>query len=344
MEPSTWNPTNQHWLSRFLLKGFKAKGKSSLIYERDNVTGKIEPSKIDAVASKLHLLTNREDELMRDMETRSSRVVAKLRKGDIDIGAGDRLILDDLVWALWYNNPFSDVNKIGEHDGAIKHTVDRVVSAIRRHGGEVDPDDVTSIAQNALNQDYLCHAFEFSPGGPARILHSMCVTIYEPPPEEFFVIGDCPVVIHRENQGGMSNLWNEGSQLMLPVGSRHLLAYGWGDGSALVRHGGKLSMAQLGELDEYYRFGQRCRHVYGRTPDSLRRVSQLKLQWDTGDSPSRGNAAHAKNQLLYQYLEEDWKAREKESDAWLDATARLMVSVAAAQPSDSADSATSVGG
>ena len=39
MEPSTWNPTNQHWLSRFLLKGFKAKGKSSLIYERDNVTG-----------------------------------------------------------------------------------------------------------------------------------------------------------------------------------------------------------------------------------------------------------------------------------------------------------------
>ena len=343
MEPSTWNQTNQHWLCQFLLKGFKAKGKSSLIYERDTVTGQIETRKIDAVASKLHLLTSGEDEVMRDIEARSSRVVAKLRGGDITISVDERLILDNLVWALWFNNPFSNVNKIGEHDDAIKHTVDRFVSAIQRHGGDVDPDDVTRIAQDALNQDYLCHAFKFSPGGPARIIHSMSVTIYEPPAEEFFIIGDNPVVMHREAEHGTSNLWNEGSQLMLPISSRHLLSYGWGDRSTLIRPGGKLSIAQLRELNAAYHYGKGCRHLYGRTPDSLRRASQLKLNY-TIDSPSRGNATHPMTRQLYQFLEEDWNVREAASNARIDATARLLVSLASGQPSDSADSTTSVDG
>lgn len=329
MEPSTWNETNQHWLCRFLLRGFKAKGKSSRIYELDTTSGEIELRKVNEVASKSHLLTDREDELMREIEVRSSKVVAKLRKGNLDIGSDERLLLDNLVWTLWFNNPFSNLDKNREHEDAIKHTVDRFVSAVQRHGGTVDPDDVTRIARNALNRDYLCHAFLFSPQGPARILNWMRLTVYQPPPGEFFVIGDSPVVMGRATQNGRTNLWNDGSSLLLPIGSRHLLAYNWGYAASSVRRGGYLNTTQLGALDEYYRYGKRCRHVYGRAPDPLRRTPKLKLQWYPKNLPSQGNEMGPMPQLLQLFLEEDWEAREATSTARLEETARLMVSLAA---------------
>ena len=331
MELSTWNETNQHWFCQFLLRGFKAKGKSSLIYELDTTSGEIEPRKVDEVASKSQLLTDGEDELMRGIEKRSSKVVSKIRKGILDVGADERLILDNLVWTLWFNNPFSSLDKKGDHDDAIKHTVDRFVSAVRRHGGTVDPDDVTRMARQALNRDYLCHAFRFSPQGPARILNWMRLTLYEPPPGEFFVVGDSPVAIARATRDGMTNLWNDGSQLMLPVGSRHLLAYDWGDSPTPIRHGGNVNVSQLEAVDEYYRYGQRCRHIYGRTPDALRRTCKLKMQWHTTGSASRANQTRPMPRLLQHVLEQDWETREAASTSRLDDTARLMVSLAAQQ-------------
>ena len=268
---------------------------------------------------------------MREIEVRSSKVVAKLRKGDLNVGADERLILDNLVWTLWFNNPFSGPGKNSEHEDAVKHTVDRYISAVQRQGGSVDPDGITRIVRQALNQDYLCHAFHFSPQGPARILNWMRLTVFEPPHGEFFVIGDSPVIMGRAAHDGTASLWNDGSHLMLPIGSNHLLAYDWGDSSTPIRRGGNLDVTQLGAIDEYYRYSRRCRYVYGRTPDSIRRTTKLELQWHTKDLRSQGNTIRPMPRSLQRFLEQDWEAREAASTARLEDTARLMVLIAAGQ-------------
>ena len=90
MQPSTWNDTNQHWVPQFLLKGFGLKGKASRVYELEKESGRIRRRKIAEVASKPRLLTNRDDELMRDIERRSASVIDKIRKGKLTILEAER--------------------------------------------------------------------------------------------------------------------------------------------------------------------------------------------------------------------------------------------------------------
>ena len=106
MTPSTWNDTNQHWIPQFLLKGFGIAGKASYLYELDKRTGSIERRNVADAASKPHLLSELDDELVRKIEVVSSKAVARIRKGDLHIDKEDRQALDALTWVLYLNDPY----------------------------------------------------------------------------------------------------------------------------------------------------------------------------------------------------------------------------------------------
>ena len=75
MQPSTWNDTNQHWIPQFLLKGFGIRKNASSVYELDKQTKAIAVRKVKEAASKQYLLTERDDELMRGIESRAATAI-----------------------------------------------------------------------------------------------------------------------------------------------------------------------------------------------------------------------------------------------------------------------------
>ena len=81
-QPSTWNDTNQHWIPQFLLKGFGIRSKSSTIYELDKQTKVVTVRNVEKIASKQHLLTDRDDDLVKAIERRATEVISAIRKLD----------------------------------------------------------------------------------------------------------------------------------------------------------------------------------------------------------------------------------------------------------------------
>ena len=90
MQQSTWSETNQHWIPQFLLKGFGIRGKASSVYEMDKQTKAIDVRNVEEVASKQHLLTDRDDELTQAIERRATKTISAIRKGKLN-----RIIEDD---------------------------------------------------------------------------------------------------------------------------------------------------------------------------------------------------------------------------------------------------------
>ena len=329
MEPSTWNDKkNQHWISQFLLKGFKAKGSSSRIFRLDCVTGEIEPYRIDKVASKDHLLTNRDDALMDGIERQGSRVIDQLRKRNFGISQEQRRDLDRLVLALWANNPFHGFNKAKARRDVVEGVVQNLVDAFSPHGGVVDPAEIAPWVDQQFNEDYLSHTLETPLSTVERVLGRMTLSVCQPPEGEFFVIGDAPILMVREEVNGFLNLRNLGSQVILPVGSRCLLLYDWSPGHELVQAGPVLGNVDLGSLDDDYRYQLRCRYMYGRSQAVLERSNRLELHWQSKERPRFVSSRWAAMQLEYEAAESTLQVREIESNQRLGTIARDIVSFA----------------
>ena len=111
MQPSTWNDSNQHWVSRFLLKGFGIKKKASQVWELDKRTGVTTRRDVEDVASKQELLSNRDDEFMRSIENEATRPIGRIRKENLDISLRDRIAIDRLVAATIQNDPYNGLDE-----------------------------------------------------------------------------------------------------------------------------------------------------------------------------------------------------------------------------------------
>ena len=328
MEPSTWNDTNQHWISQFLLKGFKAKKSSNRIFRLDCSTGALERLKIADVASTDHLLTDRDDALMREIEDRACTVVDQLRKRDLRIRRADRNALDRLVLALWANNPFHGFNKEKARREVVEEVVQNLSVAFAPHGGVIDHNEIAPWVDQQLNEDYLSHTFNTSQGTVERVLRQMTLTVCEPPEGEFFVIGDAPVLMVRDKAHGTANLRNPGSQVILPISSGCLLLYDWSPGHEVVQAGQALAHADLASLDDDYRYGLHCRYLYGRTEAALERSGKLGLHWEPKERPAFVSTRWAAMQMDYEAAGRALEAHEIESNRRLGTIARDIVSIA----------------
>ena len=142
MQPSTWNDTNQHWIPQFLLKGFGIKGRASQVYEMDKQTGNIRIRAVEDVVSKQRLLTERDDELMKAIEMRSTQAIGRIRKGDLSIQQGDRQALNALVFAMKRNDPHSGFDEARTREDITRDLSNEIAEAISRQGGLVNLQDL----------------------------------------------------------------------------------------------------------------------------------------------------------------------------------------------------------
>ena len=279
MRPSTWNNTNQHWVPQFLLKGFGLKGKASRVFELDKETGRICRRRVAEVASKPRLLTARDDELLKDIEHLTAPVVDKIRKTNLKITKAERRGLDLLVAAMMQNDPYSGFNREETRQKVIEETSQTVANAFLFSGVRVNPQDVEEIVDEHLNHDYLTLALEQEENLILTALARMGLTVHYHHGPESFIIGDSPVQVVRDSTGEPANLLNPGSQVILPVGSRCMLAYLWATPMNLIEGGNLADTEQVLSINRDYYHESSSRFIYGRTIESLKKSRMMRLQW-----------------------------------------------------------------
>ena len=270
MQQSTWNDTNQHWIPQFLLKGFGIKKRSSSIYEMDKETGTIRTCNVKDVASKPRLLTERDDELLRCIERRSARVVGQIRKGKLELEQEDRRVLDSLVFAMMRNDPYSGLDDRKTRKDTVDDVSHEFAETIEKHGGSIDLQLLMDFVDGRSNHDYLSMAVGKQDGLVLKALGLMGLQVCQPAIGEFFIIGDSPVLVVRGTSNGVRNLLNAGSQVILPIHSRHVLVYGWETPENLIQFGNDADRKQVRSLNQDYFLGTNCRYIYGRDVESLR--------------------------------------------------------------------------
>ena len=161
MQPSTWNDSNQHWIPQFLLKGFGIPGKASRVYELDKQTKAVTVRDVSEAASKTHLLTDRDDELMHDIESRAAAAVDAIRKGRLNrIGEDHRQAVDRLVCAMILNNPYSGFDAEATRRKVIDEEISELSETVKRYGGILDEPDFRDFFDESLNHDWVSSIME----------------------------------------------------------------------------------------------------------------------------------------------------------------------------------------
>ena len=257
-----------------MLKGFGNKGDSSKVYELDKESGIIEVKRVADVASKQKLLTDRDDELMKSIEQRAKDVIGKIRKGSYNITERDRLALDDLVFALILNDPNSGFDEEHTRASVIENVSNDLIEVMSRIGGSVESTIMTNFVGAGLNHDYLSLALDRRDNLALRAFDYMELRAYRPGNGEFFVIGDSPVLIVRGTVDGVNNLFNAGSQIILPIHSRCVLFYTWETSTNVPLSGIVLNRELVRSLNKDYYHGSDSRYVFARGCDVLKEASR----------------------------------------------------------------------
>lgn len=279
MQPSTWNDTNQHWLSQFLLKGFGIRRRAGEVYELDKETNAIGIRKVAAAASKRHLLTERDDALMRGIENRVNPVINAIRKGRLSIGEDGRQAIDDLVYAMMRNDPYGNTDSQAARQETIDEVTRKLSDAVAKYGMRLDEQDAQDSINGQLSHDYLSASMNSASSMLRVALRLMGLHLYQAANRELFIIGDSPVMIARGTLDGAPSLLNPGSQIILPISSTCLLVYAWEIETNVIGDGGTLDREQVRSLNEDYYHGTSSRRIYGRNREVLERSRMLSLKW-----------------------------------------------------------------
>ena len=278
MQPSTWNNTNQHWIPQFLLKGFGLKRNASHVYQLDKETEEISVCEVSEVASRRALLTDCDDNLMKDIENQTAPVIGKIRKGNTIINEGERKGLDRLVAAMMQNDPYNGFDRENTRQDIIKTLTQEVVDTFATSGGLVNDEVMKEIIEEQFNHDYLTLMFDREDNQISAVLGFMGLTANYFSGDGSFIIGDAPVLAVRNSLDGFSSLQNPGSQVILPVSSKCLLVYQWATPRNLVEKAPQVDKEQALSLNRDYYHGSNCRFLYGRTSDSLEQSRTLQQQ------------------------------------------------------------------
>ena len=196
MQQSTWNDTNQHWVPQFLLRGFGIKGNTSRVWELDKQTGSTRICRVKDVASKPKLLSERDDTLMRKLESRANRPIQSIRKGNLRIRDGDRNVIDQLVAAMMMNDPYGiDYQKTRRE--VIESTSRSVKEDMEYWGGTIETRTLEEFVGERFNHDYLTIALEGGNGIVLSMLRLMGLRAVYSQGGEWFVVGDSPILAVR---------------------------------------------------------------------------------------------------------------------------------------------------
>ena len=325
MHPSTWNDTNQHWTPQFLLKGFGIKGHASKVYALETHTSKITIRKVGDMASKLGLLTERDDHLMKRIEARSARVVNRIRKGDLGMRPREREVLDSLVFALMRNDPYSGSDDERTRREVVHNFSLELTEAIQQQRGLVSLRDVKEFADRYLSHDFLSIAMDPNDSLVLRVLRLMGLSVHVPEDGEHLVIGDSPVLVVRGEVAGVTNLLNPGSQIILPIHSRCLLVYSWDTPFNLIQSSTHLDSNQVRSLNSDYLHGTNSQFIFGRTRESLLCTQIPQVQ---PEGTARSSAVNIGWLMLQSELAKISRTRTKrdaEEKGELDLVARELV-------------------
>ena len=280
MPPSTWNDENQHWMPQFLLKGFGTRRNASSVYQLDKQTKAVTIRNVAEVASKQHLLTSQDDEQMKGIERRATAAIDAMRKGRLDrIGEYERRAVDRLICAMMLNDPYHGSDAEEKRDEIIEHAVSELSKAVKRYGAELDELDFKDYFDEMLGHNWLSGFMDSESNQGVIALRLMGLNVLRPPNGVFFIIGDSPVLTVRSTVNGVPSLLNPGSQVILPIHSRCVLAYAWAIETNVVDEGRVLTAEQVRSLNADYFHGTKCRYIYGRNEETLKQSSLMSLQW-----------------------------------------------------------------
>ena len=326
MQPSTWNDTNQHWLSQFLLKGFGIRKRVSSVYELDKETKAVAVRKVSEAASKPGLLTEQDDELMGGIESRAAATIDVIRKGRLNrVDEDGRRIVDKLVLAMMLNDPYYGVNVGTARETAIAEVVRELSKAAIKYGGILDEPDFTDFLDDQLPYDRLSGFMDLTTSQALMALRLMGLQAFRPAEGASFIIGDSPVLVIRGAVNGETNLLNPGSQVILPIGSRCVLAYTWATETNLIDDGGTLDGEQVRSLNSDYHHGTKCRYIYGRDEQTLRRSQLLPLAWTPRARSNDVKSGWAMMQRLRQMAQRQHEAKNAVQAMALEHGARELV-------------------
>ena len=332
MQPSTWNDTNQHWLSQFLLKGFGIRKKASSVYELDKQTNAVMVRKVSEVASKPRLLTGQDDELMRRIESRAATAIDAIRKGNLNrIDENSRQTVDKLALALMLNDPYYGVDVESARETAIAEVVSALSKGTIKYGGILDEPDFTDFLDGRLPYDRLSGFMDLTTSQVLMALRLMGLQAFKPAEGASFIIGDSPALVIRGTMKGETNLLNPGSQIILPISSRCLLAYTWATETNLIDDGGTFDGEQVRSLNSDYYHGAKCRYIYGRDEETLRRSQLLPLAWTPRGRSNDVKSGWAAMQRLWQMTQNQHEAQNVVQARALEYAAHELVGVAIAQ-------------
>ena len=286
MQASNWNDTNQHWIPQFLLKGFGIKRRVSQIYEMDKQSRNVRIRAVEDVASKQRLLTERDDELMKTIEMRSTRTIGRIRKGDLGIQHEERQALNALVFAMMRNDPHSGFDETRIREDITRNLSNEIAEAISRQGGLVNLQDLKHFIDERFSHDYLNVSMGIERNLALTALGLMGLRVHEPVEGESFTIGDSPVLVVRGTVGGSRNLLNAGSQVILPIHSRRVLVYSWETPMNLIEPGDVLGREQVRSLARDYYFESDSRYIFGRNRISLKHAKCPQAARASGAHPT----------------------------------------------------------
>ena len=289
MLPSTWNDTNQHWIPRFILKGFGIKGDASYIYEMCTESGEINLRKVEEVSSKLRLLSHRDDELLQSIEQNATRVIKQVRKGKPGVGREGRKAIDGLVRAMMQTNPLNGLDMDKTRMELIEAFKSEMSESIRRNGGIIDEQVLREYADSLITHDYLNIAMNYrgreNENLADKVLDNMGLRVHRiiPDEEESLVIGDSGVMAVRSESRTGRSLLNPGSQIILPINSRCVLVYSWESGQKVIEPGTDLTRYQVRSLNRDYFRNMNSSYIYGRRPEDLHQARIPNVLWTGGE-------------------------------------------------------------
>ena len=286
MSLSTYNDTNQHWIPRFLLKGFGKKNQASSIYRLDCATSNIDTVQVEKIVSRVGLLTVQDDEQLRGIENNTRTVIDDIRKNRLSsVGPADRRALDELVMALAINNP--GFQKASILDDIARERLQLLTRAVADGGGLIDRQSTYDTLDGYISRNFLLEHRRHGQRSVTRLLfRTMCLSVRRPPEGESFVIGDYPVVEATSQSIAYRTAPYGILKIMLPIRHDCLLVYDWASQDNIIDAGPPVSMRVLRWLDDFYRNDPRCPYIYGRTSESLKRSAMLNFNWPE-PAPSR---------------------------------------------------------
>ena len=335
MQPSTWNDTNQHWIPQFLLKGFGIPRRASSVYELDKKTKAVTVRKVAGAASKPHLLTERDDDLMREIERPAASAVNAIRKGDLNrIGPQDRQVIDKLVCTMMLNDPNNGFDAEATRKEVIANLTADLNKASNKFGGMLDEQDFRNSFDEGLPHDYVSAFMEAKSNQVTDVLRFMGLISCRPTDEEFFIIGDSPVLVARGVVNGESSLLNPGSQVILPIGSGCILVYAWATEMNVITDGGILGREQVRSLNSDYYHGTESHYFYGRNEEVLKRSRLMSLKWAPRERSNDVKDGWARMQYEQQIRQRQMESQDAAHARMLENGARELMEKAIAESED----------